>query len=363
MVYSTADNAAELKSRPSMHHLSATAANCHWGYFDTSLSPALTVRSGDFVRAETVTHHAGDAPDLIMDEGSRALYEAIPAEDRTPGVHLLTGPIFMENAEPGDMLEIRYLEMTPRLNYGSNVAAHWGYLYKEFGERERVTIYEYDSNSQTVQAMFAYDLEQKYLTPGSITPPDLAKRQPALKGLRIPAKIHIGTAGVAPAAEGRVSTVPPGRHGGNMDNWRLMAGTTAFYPVQVKGGLFSIGDAHLAMGDGELSGTGIEASVNVVFQMFLRKDFHFPSPILETPDHWFVHGFGEDLDEAMREAARDMLKLLTDHQKLSADDAYSLMSIAADFGVTQVVDGPHGVHVSIPRHVFPTGTPHPFGPR
>jgi acetamidase/formamidase len=347
---------------PTLHHLPARLGNCHWGYFDAGLAPALSVRSGDFVRAETVTHHAGDAPDLLMDDGTKALYDGIPPEDRTPGVHLLTGPVLVEGAEPGDMLEIRYLQLAPRLPYGSNVAANWGYLYKELREKERVTIYGYDANSQTVEALFAFDLARKYLTPGFVTPADPASRQPALAGIRIPANLHIGTAGVAPAAEGRVSTVPPGRHGGNVDNLRLGAGTTAWYPIQVKGALFSLGDAHLAMGDGELSGTGIEASVDVLFQVFLRKNFHFPSPVIETDDHWYVHGFGDDLDAAMRDTSIQTLRFLTEHHRLSRDDAYSLMSIAVDFSVTQVVDGTLGVHAGIPRHIFPAGRPHPFAP-
>ena len=119
------------------------------------------------------------------------------------------------------------------------------------------------------------------------------------------------------------------------------------------GGLFSIGDPHVCQGDGELSGTAIEASLNVLFQIVLRKDFSFPSPLLETPDCWIVHGFDEDLNLAMRDAALDMLHLLTEHQHLSSNDAYSLMSVAADFGVTQVVDGRKGIHVRIARGIFP----------
>jgi acetamidase/formamidase len=158
---------------------------------------------------------------------------------------------------------------------------------------------------------------------------------------------------VAPDVSGRVSTIPPGLHGGNIDNWRIGAGATMYYPVAVDGALFSIGDPHVSQGDGELSGTAIEASLNVLFQIIVRKDFQFASPLLETPECWIVHGFNEDLNIAMRNASLDMLSLLTDHQELSRNDAYSLMSVAADFGVTQVVDGRQGVHVRIPRTIFP----------
>jgi acetamidase/formamidase len=272
--------------RPALHELKATPKTVHWGYFDAALAPALKVASGDIIRAEAVTQHAGDAPELMMDEGITAIFKAIPEDDRNPGVHIMTGPIYVDGAKPGDVLEVRDLEMRPRLRYGSNLAAHWGHLYKEMGEKERVT----------------------------------------LRGIRVPVRPHLGTAGVAPDAKGRVSTVPPGSHGGNIDNWRIGAGATMFYPVQVDGALFSIGDPHISQGDGEISGTAIEASLDVMFQVFIRRDFSFPSPLLRTPEAWMTHGFDEDLDQAMRNASLEMLRLLTEHRGLSRDDAYSLMS-------------------------------------
>ena len=336
-----------------LHQLRATPETIHWGYFSPEIKPALTVRSGDLVQAEAVTHHAGDAPELMMDEGVSRIYAEVAPESRAPGVHIMTGPIHVEGAEPGDMLEVRYLQMVPRLNYGSNLAANWGHLYQEFGERERVTIYAIDPNGNTASALYAYDFPGKYLVPGTVTHCPECDRSPALQGITIPARPHLGTAGVAPAVDAPVSTIPPGLHGGNIDNWRIGAGATMYYPVQVAGALFSIGDPHVSQGDGEISGTAIEASLDVLFQLILRKDFAFPSPLLETPRNWIVHGFGADLDEAMKHASLDMLTLLTEHQGLSADDGYSLMSVAADFGVTQVVDGTQGIHVRIDRGIFP----------
>jgi acetamidase/formamidase len=336
-----------------LHQLRATPRTVHWGYFDAALAPVLTVKSGDLVRAEAITHHAGDDPDLMFDEGVEAIFREIPESDRNPGVHIMTGPIYIEDAKPGDMLEVRYLSMTPRCRYGSNLAANWGYLYKEFGETERITIYELDPNGRTAEALYAYDFPGKYLTPGAITRCPECDRQRALAGVRIPARPHLGTAGVAMDVAGRVSTIPPGAHGGNIDNWRIGAGATMYYPVQVAGGLFSIGDPHVSQGDGEISGTAIESSLDVLFQIVLRRDFHFPGPLLETPKWWIAHGFDEDLNLATRKAALDMLTLLTDHVGLAHPDAYSLMSIAADFAVTQVVDGRQGAHVRIPRSIFP----------
>jgi acetamidase/formamidase len=339
--------------RPALHDLPATPKTVHWGYFDAALAPAITVASGDIIRAEAITHHAGDAPELMMDGGITAIFDAIPSEDRNPGVHLMTGPIFIVGARPDDVLEVRYLQMTPRLRYGSNLAANWGHLYREFGEKERVTIYRLDEASQTAEAAFAYDFPGKYLVPGTITTERDCCRQPALRGIRVPVRPHLGTAGVAPDLAGRVSTIPPGSHGGNIDNWRIGAGSTMFYPVQVDGALFSIGDPHISQGDGEISGTAIEASLDVMFQLFVRRDFTFPSPLLQTPEFWMTHGFDEDLNQAMRNASLEMLRLLTEQRGLSRDDAYSLMSVAADFGVTQVVDGRQGVHARICRAVFP----------
>jgi len=335
-----------------LHVLAARKRSVHWGYFDAGLAPALRVKSGDLVQIEAVTHHAGDAPDLLMDDAILQLYRDIPEDDRNPGVHIMTGPIFVEDARPGDMLEVRYLEMRPRLLYGSNLAASWGHLYRDF-QKERVTIYAIDANSNVAEAVFAYDYPGAYTTPGRITPPGTCECRPALEGFRVPVRPHLGTAGVAPDVRGRVSTVPPGAHGGNIDNWRIGAGATMYYPVAVEGALFSVGDPHVSQGDGEVSGTAIEASLDVLLQIGVRKDFTFPSPLLETPVEWIVHGFDEDLNLAMRDASLQMLRLLTDLKGVSRDDAYSLMSVAADFVVTQVVDGRQGVHARIPRSIFP----------
>lgn len=343
-----------VKKQPgALHYLKATPETCHWGYFSATLPPALTVESGDLVFTESITHHAGDAPDLMFDDGIREIYDKIPMEDRNPGVHLLTGPIFVKDAQPGDMLEVRYLELSPKVHYGSNVAANWGHLFEEMDRQERVTIYEIDEDHQTCRAMYAYDNTGGYETPGNIVDIPQSRRDKALEGIRVPARLFIGTAGVAPDMPGRVDTIPPGLHGGNVDNWNMAAGTSMFYPVQVEGGLFSVGDSHFSQGDGEVSGAAIEASLNCLLQFIVRKDFKHPSPLLETPHHWIIHGFDEDLNKAMKNAAIDTQKFLQEQCGLTANDAYSLMSVACDFNITQVVDGTQGVHAKIPRSMFP----------
>lgn len=338
---------------PALHELRATPATCFWGFFDRSLPPVLTVRSGDLVHVETLTHQAGDAPDLLMDDGVRAVYEGIPPEARGPGVHVMTGPIAVEGARPGDTLEVRILSMSPRLAYGTNIGAWWGYLYDDM-KKERITIYRVDVASGFARAEFGFDytLTGRYDAPGTIVPPASTKRTPALAGSLVPLRPHFGVMGVAPRESGKVNSIPPGDFGGNIDNWRIGPGAAMYYPVQNDGALFFVGDPHMAEGDGELSGTAIESSADGLLQLTARRDMPTDSPLLETPTHWYTHGFGADLDEAMRTAARRMLDLLV-RRGFSRDDAYSLMSVAADFGVTQVVDQRMGIHCGIPKQVFP----------
>jgi acetamidase/formamidase len=165
--------------------------------------------------------------------------------------------------------------------------------------------------------------------------------------------------GVAPAAPQRVSSVPPGDHGGNVDNWRIGASGTMYYPVQVPGALLSVGDPHVSQGDGEVSGTALEASLNGLLRLTIRRDLPFTVPVLETATELLVHGFGDTLDEAMKAAALRTHGILQSYLGLSRADAYSFMSVAADFTVTQVVDQRQGVHGRIDKRCFPrwTGIP------
>ena len=266
----------------------------------------------------------------------------------------MTGPIYVEGAKPGDMLEVRYLRMMPRCSYGSNLAANWGYLYKEFGEKERVTIYALDANSNQAEALFAYDFPGKYLVPGTITHCPDCDRQPALQGVRVPVRPHLGTAGVAPDVDGprqhhpaRRCTAATSTTGASAPARRCTIRCRSTAPCSRSAIRTS------ARATASSPAPRSRPRSNVLFQIVLRKDFSFPSPLLETPKYWIVHGFDEDLNVAMRDASLDMLRLLTDHSGLSRNDAYSLMSVAADFAVTQVVDGRQGVHVRIPRSIFP----------
>ncbi|HSB85395.1 MAG TPA: acetamidase/formamidase family protein, partial [Ilumatobacteraceae bacterium] len=184
------------------------------------------------------------------------------------------------------------------------------------------------------------------------TPPDPSARQPFTRPVRVPVRPHFGVMGVAPAEPGRHSSIPPGVFGGNVDNWRIGPGATVCYPVFIEGAMLYVGDPHFAQGDGEICGTAIEASLTARIQVWVEPTLGVSSPLLETNDMWCAHGFGVDLDTAMRMAAKQMLWLLQFHLDMSADDAYSLASVAMDLGVTQVVDSTLGCHALMRRDVF-----------
>jgi acetamidase/formamidase len=340
------------------HVVRATPETVQWGAFDPSVAPVLRVGSGDIVVVECLAHHAGDAPDLMMDDGVRAVYEGILPEQRGPGVHIVTGPIFVEGAEPGDTLECRVLHLEPRMRYGSNFSANWGLLYEEFGKREHVVIYEADVDANVARAVFQYPFGDAPLPyTGFITDPASVQRVPALGRVTVPLRLHLGTAGVAPPGAGKVSTIPPGTHGGNVDNREFVAGTRMYYPVAHEGGLFWAGDSHFAQGDGEVNGTGIEAHVNATLQLIVRKEMPIRTPVLETPDLWICHGFNEDLDEAVREAVLETIDFLARMWEISREEAYSVVGLAGDLRVTQVVDGVKGAHMAVRKDCWRGAAP------
>lgn len=337
-----------------LHNLKATVDTVKWGYFDNSLKPVLTVQSGDLVEIEALAHHAGAAPDLMMDDGVRAVYAGIPANERAPGVHIITGPIYVEGAKPGDVLEVKIFDMWPRLPYGCNMATPRGLLSGEFsGKHEHGVVYKVDWDSQLARAEFQFPYWTLGYKPGHIVEPGQMKREKALENIYAPLRPHFGTAGVAPKTEGKISTIPPASFGGNMDNRNFISGTSMLYVVQVDGGLFTAGDSHLAQGDGEISGTAIEGHVNAIIQFNLRKDIKLnANPVLITPTHYHVHGMHEDLNEAMRQCGLEAVDFLCANKGLGREEAYALLSISCDFQVSQVVNVVKGVHCKIRRNMF-----------
>jgi acetamidase/formamidase len=408
--------------------LSATAATVHWGYFSRSLKPVLSVKSGDFVTIETLTHHAYDdhARMIEGDPGAESVFhwtkdaKSVDRRGAGPmdasahgrgagegfGVHICTGPVLVRDAEPGDVLEVRILDVKPRgcrnpafegRAFGSNAAAWWGFHYNDLltepKPREVITIYELDTTGGRNWARAVYNYRWVPQTdpfgvvhriidyPG--VPVDHAlvqENHSILKGLRIPVRPHFGVIALAPKETEIVNSIPPNYVGGNIDNWRIGKGAVMYYPVAVPGGLFSVGDPHASQGDSELCGTAIECSLTGTFQLVLHKRDRLARtpladlgyPLLETSDEWVVHGFsfanylaelGEkaqseifvksSIDLAMRDAFRKMRHFLMTTKGLSEDEAISLMSVAVDFGVTQVVDANWGIHAILKKAIFP----------
>ncbi len=414
--------------RPQSHHyIPATAKTVHWGYFSRSLSPLVEVSSGDFVTIEALTHHAYDdhARMIQGDPGAESVFHwsrdgknvdrrgAGPIDARVHGrgagegfgVHICTGPVVVRGAAPGDVLEVRILDVTPRAccnpaykgkAVGSNAAGWWGFHYQDLltepKPREVITIYEIDAAGDRSWAKAVYNFRWVPQTdpfgvrhdiidyPG--VPVDhrlVTENHGILKDVRIPILPHFGVIALAPSEADIVDSTPPSYFGGNIDDWRIGKGATMYYPVAVAGGLLSVGDPHASQGDSELCGTAIEYSLTGTFQLILHKrdtlgrtvlaDLQYP--LLESPDEWVVHGFSyanylaelgdaaqseiyakSSLDRAMRDAFRKMRHFLMTAKGLSEDEAISLMSIAVDFGVTQVVDANWGIHAVLKKGIF-----------
>jgi acetamidase/formamidase len=312
------------------HTLASTPKTVHWGYYDAKLAPVLRVRSGDTVEIRTAMIDPPEAleragiPSGQIDAASREIHREI--KDRGPGPHALTGPIFVEGAEPGDTLEVRIESIRLGLPYAVNLfLPGLGVLPEDFPYEYRKVI----------------PLDEKRM---------LARFAP---GVEIPLRPFFGSMGVAPPESlGRISSAPPWIHAGNLDNKELVAGTTLHIPVHARGALFSVGDAHAGQGNGEVSLTALETVLTGVFRLTVRKDSRLRWPRAETPTHYMTMGFDENLDVAIRTTLREMIDLLVERHKLSREDAYLLASDAADFSITQLVDGKRGVHAMIQKSIF-----------
>jgi acetamidase/formamidase/AraC-like DNA-binding protein len=424
---------AEDAQRPSMHpepgghYLPANDKTVHWGYFSRALAPVIEIASGDRITVETLTQHASDDYERMVkgDAGAESVFHwtgeeknvdrrgAGPADASVYGrgtgegfgVHICTGPISVRDARPGDVLEVRILDIYPRPSanprhagkaFGSNAASWWGYHYREIlsepKPREVVTLYEIDATGRDAYARPLYNYRWTPQTdPSGVThatmdypgvhvdPRSIEKNYGILRGVRVPLRLHFGVIGVAPREADLVDSTPPAYFGGNIDNWRAGKGARVYLPVSVPGALLSIGDPHAAQGDCELSGTAIECSLTGVFEIVLHKKADLAGqafadltyPLIETPDEWVLLGFSQpnylaelgenaqsevygksSLDLAMKDAFRKVRRFLMTAKGLSEDEAISLISVAVDFGVTQVVDGNWGVHAILRKDMF-----------
>jgi acetamidase/formamidase len=312
------------------HELKLLPENVHWGYYDAAVKPVLRIASGDTVRVEAMLARglprlrAAGVTDDEIPEALKVVESKVT--ERGAGAHPLTGPIFVEGAEPGDALEVKIAGFEFLHPYGvSGFIPGSGTLPEDF-PYAKFRLVRFDTRAGT--AAFA-------------------------PGVTLTLAPFWGSIGVAPnPLVGRISSGPPGPHAGNLDNKELVAGSTLYIPVQVPGALLSMGDGHAMQGDGEVTLTALETSLRGTVQVTVRKDLHVRWPRAETPTHYIAMGLHTDLDEAAKLATREMVDFLAAEKKMSRDDAYVLCSIAVDLHVTQLVDGTKGVHAMLAKSIF-----------
>ena len=312
------------------HNLLLVPEHVHWGYYDARVTPALRITSGDRVRVETMIARGlqrlklAGATDAEIPASLQAVERAVT--DRGPGAHPMTGPIYVEGAEPGDSLEVRLLAIDFLHPFG--VAA-------------------FSPGGGVLPSDFPYaQLRLLRWKPGA----DSVEFRP---GVQLKLTPFFGSIGVAPPVlSTRISSTQPGRHGGTLDNKDLVAGSVVFLPVHVPGALLSIGDGHAMQGDGEVTGTALETSLTGTIEIHLQKGRRLRWPRAETRTHYVTMGLDPDLDEAVRLATREMVEYLVAEKGLSRDDAYILCSLSADLSVTQAVDGTKGIHAMIAKSIF-----------
>ncbi|WP_108658305.1 acetamidase/formamidase family protein [Acuticoccus kandeliae] len=311
---------------PQNHRLDALPENIHWGFHDASLPPVLRIRSGDTV--ELTSWAAADREDLppdpsLVQPGHR---EAIEKCVRGGASHMLTGPVFVEGAAPGDVLQIDILDVRP--------IDRWGYVC-----------------IVPLRGTLPGDFDT-----GAIIHPEIDIQQRTARlpwGKEIALAPFFGVMGVAPPAHwGRLPSVQPRKFGGNMDNKELQAGTTLYLPVFVEGGLFSAGDGHGVQGDGEVCISALETGLTGSFRLTVRKDLGYAYPFAESATHLISIGLHEDLDEAARIAVREMIGHICRRTSLTREEAYMLCSLQGDLRVTQTVDGEKGCHMMLPKNAL-----------
>jgi acetamidase/formamidase len=331
LVRETGKNSFTVKSGPE---------TVHWGYLWSAVEPVLRVKPGATVTIDTVSHEG-----LLEDQGDPVSFFrrfGIPKEDvladaaaifakvqhSGTGPHVVSAPIYIEGAEPGDVLAVHVLKAKPRVPYGVNSArAGKGTLPHDFPLNRSI-----------------------------VTPFDLKKGIVHFApGIEIPLKPFFGLMATGPALSlGKINSAPPGTYGGNIDLKDLTEGSILYLPVHVPGALFMTGDGHACQGDGEVNLTAIETSLTGTFRFDLLKQKFLILPRAETRDHWITMGLHETLDEAMRICVRETVKFLGERHGMDAADAYALASVAIDFEVTQNVDGVKGIHAMIPKAIFKT---------
>jgi acetamidase/formamidase len=341
-----------------VYTLMATPETTHLGFWSTELPPVLKVSSGDTVNFSTFPNIGEEARPGLSIEQLVASADALAKEKRLIGPHSLTGPVYIEGAEPGDVLEIKVKEVIPSSYAGQIVfpgERKLGLLPEEFPQGT-ITHLSVDLNSKTTQFASNVTLPvQPFMGIMGVAPPaDFVATNSEAGGAWAARPERIDDYGGIK----RVSSVPPDLWGGNMDNKELVAGTSLFVPVFNEGALFSTGDGHVNQANGEVGLTASETAMNgVTVQFVLHKNLDLIRPVAETPTHFMTMGFDPDVNRAMKIATRDMIDLLTKSTGLSRLDAYSLASLAMDLNITQVVDINRGVHALVPKSIFSSYTP------
>src|SRR5262245_29326235 len=316
---------------PKTHRLEATPETVAYGYDWADAKPVLRIASGDIIDVDTLLTNtpmglarAGVSDNKIQDS-LKAIVSQVTGDRRGPGGHILTGPVYVEGAEPGDALEVKILSIDLAIPYGYNGCS--GFLRENCTQGAPSKILRLDAKTMTSEFV---------------------------PGIVIPLKPFFGSMGVAPPpSAGRYSSTPPWIHAGNLDNRELVAGTTLYIPVHAPGALFEIGDGHAAQGDGEVDQTAIETSLRGKLQLTVKKDMKLSWPRAETPTDYISMATDPDLMVATKGAIQEMVDFLSSTKKLTKHQAYQLVSIAGHVVVTQLVDKPNvGVHVKMPKSIF-----------
>jgi acetamidase/formamidase len=316
---------------PKTHRLEATPATVAYGYYWSEAKPALRIASGDIIDVDTLLTNSpaglqrAGVPDAKIQSSLKAIVAEVTGDRRGPGGHILTGPVYVEGAQPGDVLEVKILSIDFPLDYGYNGCA--GILPENCDRSIAARIIPIDARKMTAE-----------FAPGVV----------------IPLRPFFGSMGVAPPPDqGRVSSNPPGRHAGNLDNKELGVGSTLYIPVFVAGALFEVGDGHGAQGDGEVDQTAIETSLRGRIQLTVRRNMKLTWPRAETATDYITMATDPDLMAATKGAIQEMVDFVADTKKWTKHQAYQLVSIAGNVAVTQLVDRPNlGVHVRLPKRVL-----------
>ncbi|HAA93023.1 MAG: amidase [Rhodospirillaceae bacterium] len=308
---------------PKTHEIAPTPETVHWGYFDGTLQPIHEIASGDRLILKTVSGGPGDLPDDPELEVLPALRDIHEQCKKGAGGHILTGPVAIKDAKPGDMLEVQIADIELHYNWGFN-------------------------RMRPLSGTLPEDFPDYHMTMIPLNAEDMTASLPW--GTDLPLDPFFGVMGTAPPPEwGRQPSTIPRAFGGNLDIKALSKGATLFLPVFVDGAMFSAGDGHGCQGDGEVDGTAIETGLIGTFDIHLHKNKEIAMPRAETETHYISIGIDPSLDAAAKQALREMIAFICGSSNLSPEEAYTLCSLAADMHVSQTVNVHKGIHVMLPK--------------